>query len=233
MSETNEPAKETKKAEEPPFICPKCGRNDTTVVAEVKRGRTVKCRPEKGGCGFDGFKPEDFGTRRNFVQEAARELKKEFPMLTFIQNLGFPANPLTGRESDQRTRYDYTVWLGPNLLERIRFLTVRNTEVGAYLNTPEQYLLGDPRAVEYLQSADRDALYGFYLADCHADFKVLLAEARKVAPYLKSVKDRFENEQYSIPVEVRPLLLLCDHPDKERLLLRRLGSIVLERQEVL
>ncbi|MDE1821191.1 MAG: hypothetical protein KGJ23_07850 [Euryarchaeota archaeon] len=231
MPETNDTAKEptAKEQEQLPFICPRCGLGDRTEIATTKRGRFLKCHR----CNWDSAKPEDFGTRPSYVAMAARAFKAAHPRFTLIRNLGFPANPVTKREADQRTRYDYSIWLGPHWLERIRFLTIRGTNFAQYVSGPEQYLLGDQAAAEYLSSTDRDALYGFFFPDATPKPMVALGEARKIQQYVREVKDRFGNTQYSIPVEARPLLLDDDIESQERTLLRRFGLAILEGQEIL
>lgn len=217
---------------EPTFICPKCGRNDTTVLAETKRGMTVKCRPEKGGCGFDGFKPEDYSTRDSYVRQACSLLKQEFPFLSFVRNHAFPFDSFTGRESDEPARVDYKVYLGPNLLERVRFLTVRGMTPTQYCESPENYIAGLPDVVKRLSSKDRDCIFGFHFVDGNPP-QVGLAEARRMLPFLRETTDRFSNLQLTCPVEVRGLLLTVDHEEKRRILLRHLPDIILGRQEVL
>lgn len=217
--------------EEVPFVCPACGRSNATQVAETKRGKFIKCLPERGGCGYDTARPEDWGTRKNYVREAIRALKAEFPYLTFFENKTFPFNPLTKRASEQKRNYDYSAWLGPHQLERIRVLTIRGQQTFAsYSQTPEQYLLGSMKVVDALR--EKDALLLFYFAEAPPKPTTALAEAHRVGPYLTEAEDRFGNLQYHIPVEVRPVLLVEDHEEKERMLLRKLPHAILEQQEV-
>lgn len=228
-----EPSPKGETESEPPFICPKCGKGDT-VVATTKRpvptgGRYIKCH----ACGYDTARPEDWGTRRDYVKLGAECLKAEFPWLTLARNHAFPFNPVTGREADQRVRYDYGAYLLGDRLEKLRFLTVRNTDVGAYLRTPEQYLWGDMDGVDYVTQTDVDALYVFYFPDAHPVPVTVIGEARRMKPFLTKVKDRFGNDQYHVPDTVREALLATTHEDKAHLLTRRYAGILLERQGVL
>ncbi len=214
------------------FICPSCRRSDATVVVGTKRGKGIKCQPEKGGCGWDSFRPEDWGTRKNYVRAAALAFKNGFPNLSLVTNLPFPANPLIGDEPNQKRRYDFKVYFLGHLLYRLRVCTVRHYSVAQYLEVPEQYVAGDPETVDYLSKPDRDALMMFYFPDAQPKEAFLLGEVRRMMPYLTEVVDRFENPQYRLPVEVRAVLLLSDYEDMKRLLFAPLMDDVLKAQEV-
>ena len=215
------------------FVCPSCGSATSTIVVETSRGKGIKCSLEKGGCGWDSFRPEDWGTRKDYVRLAAMCFKARFPMLSLVTNLPFPANPLIGEPARERRRYDYKVYLIGHLLWRLRVCTVRHQSVASYLETPEEYVAGDPATVEYLAKPDRDAVLMFYFPDAQPKETFLLGEVRRLYPYLKEVVDRFGNRQYRIPVEVRSALLMSDADDQRRFLLAPLIDDILSFQPVI
>ena len=183
--------------------CPACKQKEHAYQVFGKRGLAYRCKK----CSWDSHQLEDLDTHKQLVMVVARRMKDMFPNLLFVENVPVFNDPLTGETGDQYMRYDFSIYWFGKKMERCRVAIIRNTQVDHYLDTEEQYLVGIQKTVEYLSQKNRDGLVILYFPDeKDAKKQICVAAFRELYPHLKQVTDRFNHEQYSVPVPVRKIL---------------------------
>jgi len=202
--------------------CPRCGSNKVNWVF-TKRGVSIKCT----NCGFDTHFLQDVISHRQKELEVLPILKNMFSQLTFIENTPIDTHFLTGEKGDSPVRYDFKVFFFGKKLARCKVSVIQNTPVERYLITDEQYVQGRPKVFEYL--AKIDGLLIFYFPDEPDETKKLaIASCREIKRNATRVTDRFGNDQFHIPVEVRKLIIKTDYQDFKNLLFKNFYDLITE-----
>ena len=204
--------------------CPKCGSNNVNWVFS-KRGVSIKCLD----CKFDTHAIYDWTHHRKWELEVAQKLKELCPHLLFVENTPIDSDLITGKIGKQEVRYDSSVFWFSDKIDKLKFSILQNISVDRYLETEEQYIFGVPKMVEYLSKID--ALLIFYAPDEPDENKRLgIASCKELKKFAIEVKDRFGNNQYIIPKQIRPTLIHFDRQKIVEMLHRNLWKVIKERR---
>lgn len=189
------------------------------------------------GCGKDSHYWQDVGVagekHRSRELEALPFLKAIAPSLTFIENIEYGWDYLIEPEKEgQHLIYDCKAFFGGHKLERIKIAICQNITQDRYLTADEQYLQGRQQVFDKL--AKMDALLVFYFPDepDHSR-QIAMAYCRELAKHAREMEDRFHNRQYSIPKEIRPILIIADQERMKEMLYRNLAKRIFEKRYVL
>lgn len=196
---------ESKKIHEEPIDtvaqCPRCKSNKINWVF-TKRGVSIKCK----SCGFDTHYLEDVLSHRKRELEVIPILKKIFPQLTFVENIPIDTNILTGKIGRSPVRYDFGIFLFGEKIAKCKVSVCQNITRERYLTTEEQYVQGRPKVFEYLNKID--ALLIFYFPDEEFEMnKMAIAKCSDIKRFSNMTRDRFNNEQYHVPKEIRKVII--------------------------
>ena len=211
------------------FKCPKCG--GTVKQVFTKRGIHYKCQNPK--CRWDSNTFFDFDKegRQRHIKACGRILKKIFPEFNFVRN--FPYSPdvvFTGKVDEGKTNYDLSAyWMG-NKIQRLRVEINRHLTKEQFFKSDFCYVIGIPSVVEYL--AKRKGLVVHYLVD-EGKQKILMSRMDMVVKHCPMQTDKFGNQQYFIPKEIRPLIVTEDIGEMRRMLTADLYHIIYNDLDIL
>ena len=201
--------------------CPYCG-SFKIHWAFTARGIAFKCM----ACGKDSHFWQDVGVagakHREKELEALPILKRMFPQLIFVENIPIDAEPITGEGGDQEVRYDAGVCWFSTKIAKIKITVLRNQTQRHYIyEAIENYIQGREKVFEYLSKID--CLMLFYFPDEKDETqKLAIASCREIKKFAIRVTDRFANEQYSLPLDVRKAIIKTDQKSFKDLLFRNL-----------
>jgi len=201
------------------FECPNCGSRMKRVF--TKRGIHYKCSK----CNYDTNRVFDFSYHEKYKYMVMEKLKEMFPKLNFVENLPIDTNILTGSRGKQRTRYDISAFWFGRKIARIRVEVNRHISYNRFFETDENYVLGNPKIVEYLKK--KDALLLHYLInETDVTKQIGLSSIREILKFGQKVTDKFGNEQYHIPKEIRKVVVTFDKNKIEELLFRNFHKLL-------
>jgi len=204
--------------------CPKCGSTKINYVF-TKRGVSVKC----SSCGWDTHFLQDVLRHRDKELIVVQKLKELCPHLLFVENTPIDSDLISGKVGTQEVRYDTGIFWFGDKIDKIKVSTLQNISVDRYLTTDEQYIYGRPQMLDYL--AKIDAIMVFFASDEQVeDKKIGVASCKELKQFAVKVKDRFGNDQYSIPKEIRPAIIQFDRAKIVQMLHRNLWKIIKERR---
>jgi len=204
--------------------CPKCGSTKINYVF-TKRGISIKCV----SCQWDTHFLQDVLRHRDKELVIVQKLKELCPHLLFVENTPIDSDLIAGKMGTQEVRYDCSVFWFGDKIDKLKFSTLQNIIVDRYLETEEQYVYGRPEMLDYL--AKIDALMIFYATDEPVEEKRLgIASCKELKKFAIKVKDRFLNDQYSIPKEIRVSLITFDREKIVSMLHRNLWKVIKERR---
>jgi len=151
----------------------------------------------------------------------------------FIKNIP-TYNPITGdKTAEVRGRYDFSIYFLGHKLDRARVSVVQNVSVKHYMEAAEQYLVGVKDTVSYLMQKNRDALLIFYFRNETDETKTVgVASFREMRPYIKEVKDRFGNDQFSLEKTARVILIKTDYDGIKQLLFRHFYDVIVKKGDM-
>jgi hypothetical protein len=204
--------------------CPKCRSKNVNWVFS-KRGVSIKCLD----CKFDTHAIYDWTHHKKWEVEIAQKLKELCPHLLFVENTPIDSDLIVGKIGNQEVRYDCGVFWFGDKIDKIKFSILQNINVDRYLETEEQYVYGRPEMLDYL--AKIDALMVYFAPDEPVEEKRLgIASCKELKKFAVKVKDRFQNDQYSIAKEIRGTLITFDREKIVSMLHRNLWKIIKERR---
>ena len=210
------------------YKCPVCSASVKQVVD--KRGIFWKCKNEK--CRWDSARPFDWNkdSRKKYVLECAKTLKYLFQQFNFVTN--FPYSPdmaFTGHLRKGRTQYDISAIFFGNKCQKIRVELNQNLTKKQFYDSDFCYVIGMPETVEYM--AKIKGLVCHYLADEKKE-KILVSRMDKVVKHCPMEIDNFGNNQYFIPKEIRPLIVVSDLSEIKEMLFANLHKIIYKEIEI-
>ena len=204
--------------------CPKCGSKQINYVF-TKRGVSVKC----SSCQWDTHFLQDVLEYRDKELIVIQKLKELCPHLIFTENTPIDSDLISGKIGDQEVRYDASVFWFADKIDKVKVSIVQNIDHKRYLETDEQYLQGRVSVFEYL--AKIDSLMVFFLPNEPViDNQLGIASCRELKEFAIEVKDRFGNNQFSLPKGVRPALIHFDRQKIVEMLHRNLWKVIKERR---
>ena len=211
------------------YECPVCSAPVKQVVD--KRGIFWKCKNEK--CRWDSARPFDWNkdSRKGYVLECAKILKYLFPQFNFVTN--FPYSPnmaLTGILIKVITHYDFWAFFFGNKCQKIRIELNQNLTKKQFYDSNFCYVIGMPETVEYM--AKRRGLVCHYLVNEKKE-KILVSRMDKVVKHCPMINDDFGNNQYFIPKEIRPLIVVDDLLEIKEMLFANLYKTIYKEIEIL
>jgi len=211
------------KLEKTDLPCPICGKS--LYLTKTKRNFAWKCLD---GCkNFDSNKPQDIFSHRKRELEVLPILKKLFSQLIFKENIPIDTDILSGEMGKAKVRYDCGVYWFGRKIAKLKISVLQNTTRENYLNAEEQYIQGNREVFKYL--AKIGTIMVFYFVDEPDEMKkIAMADCREMLKFSTIVKDRFLNEQYHLPKEIRRLIIKTDFQDFKNLLFRRFFDIITE-----
>ena len=197
------------------IVCPKCGISGVKQTFS-KRGVHFLCTK----CGWDSNKIFDLLDRESKIKQCAEELKRLFSKLSFVVNTAYaPDSYLTGRLAERSKNYDLRCYSMGILIARIRIEVDRHIDRKKFMTAEECYVIGRPEVVDYLSKANKDGIVGHYLVD-ETTHRIAMSRARVIKKNCSLIKDRFQNDQYHIPINLRPLVVTFDVGEMEDLLFK-------------
>jgi predicted RNA-binding Zn-ribbon protein involved in translation (DUF1610 family) len=206
--------------------CPKCGQKEL-FLTKTKRSFAWKCKNKD--CSFDTNKLSDVFSHPKKELIVAQKLKELCPHLLFVENTPIDSDLISGKLGNQEVRYDFSVFWFADKIDKIKVSIVQNIDHKRYLETDEMYLQGQEKVFEYLSKID--SLLIFYLPNEPVTEKQLgIASCKELKKFATEVKDRFGNNQYSIPKEIRPALISFDREKIVSMLHRNLWKVIKERR---
>jgi hypothetical protein len=197
--------------------CPKCGSNKVNWVF-TKRGVSIKCQ----SCDFDTHFLQDVLSHKKRELEVLPILKQIFPQLVFVENISIDSNILTGKLGSSKTRYDFGVFFFGEKIAKCKVLVCQNIEMEKYFISEEQYVQGRKEVVDYLSKID--AIFIWYFPDDGK--KIAMAKCRDIKKFSTTVQDRFHNDQYHIPKEIRKVIIKTDINDFKEMLFKNLYDYI-------
>ncbi len=204
--------------------CPKCGSRKINYVF-TKRGMSIKCSE----CQWDSHYLADVLEHKNRELVVIQKLKELCPHLLFVENTPIDSDLISGKLGNQEVRYDASVFWFSDKIDKIKVSIVQNIDHKRYLETDEQYLQGRISVFEYLSKIN--SLLIFYLPNEPIMEKQLgIASCKELKKFAIEVKDRFGNQQLSIPKEIRPALISFDREKIVSMLHRNLWKVIKERR---
>jgi predicted RNA-binding Zn-ribbon protein involved in translation (DUF1610 family) len=204
--------------------CPRCGMKEM-FLTKTKRSFAWKCK----NCSFDSNKLSDVFSHPKKELIVAQKLKELCPHLLFVENTPIDSDLIAGKEGKSPVKYDCSVFFFGDKIDKIKVSILQNIDVDRYLTTEEQYLQGSMKVFEYL--AKIDSLMIFYAPQEPVEEKRLgVASCKDLKKFAVEVKDRFGNQQLSIPKEIRPTLITFDREKIVSMLHRNLWKIIKERR---
>jgi len=195
--------------------CPKCGISGIKQTFS-KRGVHFLCTK----CGWDSNKMFDLLDRETKIKQCAEEIKRIFPKLNFVVNTVYaPDSYLTGRLAERSRNYDLRCYSMGILIARIRIEVDRHIDQKKFMTAKECYVIGRPEVVDYLSKTNKDGIIIHYLVD-ETKHRIAMSCARVIKKNCSLIKDRFQNDQYHIPINIRPLVITFDVNEMEDLLFK-------------
>lgn len=193
--------------------CPRCNE-ETMDRYMTKRGIHYKC----SNCGFDTNQAFDFYDRDKEVMTCMRTLKKMFPKLNFVINYNYsPEAAITGEFGDRSKNYDISVYWFGKKIARLRVEVNHNITRDRFMTTEECYVVGRPSVVDYM--AKKDGIVVHFLTD-EKENRIGMSRMKTIKEYCPQGGDRFGNIQYTIPKDLRPLIVTFDIREMEDMLFK-------------
>ena len=206
--------------------CLRC-REGTMERCITKRGIHYKCH----NCGYDTNQVYDWTNRDDYIKRCMETLKKMFPKLNFVLNYTYSPNSiLTGELAERSRQYDIGVfWFGQKIA-RLRVEVNQNIDHKRFMETEECYVVGRPEVIHYM--AKKDGIIVHFLVD-DPEKRIAMSRMKIIKQYCPMKKDRFGNEQYIIPKDMRPIIVTFDIKEMEDLLFKGFHRILYEDATIL
>jgi len=186
----------------------------------TKRGIHYKCH----NCGFDTNQAFDFYDRDKEVRNCMKVLKRLFPKLNFVENFTYsPESALTGEFGERSKNYDIGVYWFGKKIARLRVEVNHNITHDRFMETNECYVVGRPSVVDYM--AKKDGIVVHFLTN-EKENKIGMSRMAVIKEHCPKEEDRFGNIQYTIPKEIRPLIVTFNIREMEDMIFKGFHRII-------